>query len=158
MAQTTIPYNQFQFKDLQVSIGGNKAALLESITYEVSQPKTPIYSKGKTVALQTENTDINGVVSMMPSEVHKYMKYFADEITGLDFNLSKFVDQYFEIIAYYSRTDVTSKYEFASVTETFKNCKFHTVSMSALQGEGLTPVELPFTCCEMTSKYKMGES
>ena len=159
-SKTTIPYNQFQFKDISISIDGNPVALLEGITYEVNQPKTPVYKGGKVAALQTENTDITGIITMQPSELRKYMWYFSNHSEakrdGLEFNMSQFLDQYFTVIAHYGRRDVTSQYEFKSVTETFVNCKFHSTSMSALQGQGVIPVEMAFTCCEMNSSFVKG--
>lgn len=147
-------YNQFDFKDIRVKINDNEVALLEEVTYSISQPKTPVYNCGKVVALQTGNETITGSITILQTELYKFKRFF-----DLDYSkqgkVSEFLNTYFTIIVTYSRNH-TSEYEFKTVVDTFENCKLEGFEISNSQGMGGSAVTLPFICCGMKSTYTKG--
>ena len=145
---TSLSYNQFDFKDIRVKFDNKDIALLEEVTYSISQPKTPVYSCGKVVALQTGNETITGSLTILQTELYKIKEVFKDP----NQKISPFLNTYFNIIVTYNRKDAVSG-EYKTVVDTFKNCKLEGFEISNSQGMGGSAVTLPFICCGITSTY-----
>ena len=153
----TKTYNQFDFKDITITINGNEVALLEEVTHTVDQPKIPVYSKGKVVAIQTGNTTITGSLTIKHTELLKYQRYFYEDGTIPSASkMDDFLNNYFTIVKKYQREGVTNPAEFQWVTDTFENCKFQSTSIANMQGGTGADVTLDFIACNLTTTYLKG--